>query len=238
VRYAMNSSSANRVLSRSTSALVAPYDVTDLLARLTEDSARVVGADSAGLLLTADDNELELLSATSHRAAELEIYQLQVGEGPCQDSVHRAEQVRCTSTTEMLERWPTFGRTAVAAGYRSAHAAPMLWHGRAIGGINYFFSDERGLDDEYSALAQAFADVATIAIVHSGGLSPTELVQATKAALRGRTAIEQAKGVLAYEKAVDMSTAYHLLRDEARKRRTTLTQVAEDVIRQAQSRRQ
>jgi hypothetical protein len=62
---------------RSTATLVRPYEVADVLAQLMRDAVEVSLASGAGLLLARKDGDMELLSASSHRAIELGIYQVQ-----------------------------------------------------------------------------------------------------------------------------------------------------------------
>ena len=61
-------------------------------------------------------------------------------------------------------------------------------------------------------LGQAFADIATIAVVHTGYVSRHDALARTKAALSSRNVIEQAKGVLAYRDGLDMAAAYDELK--------------------------
>jgi hypothetical protein len=66
-----------------------------------------------------------------------------------------------------------------------------------------FWAAERDTHDQ-AALLQGFADVATIAIVHAGRVSNSQVVERTREALASRHVVEQAKGVLAYQHALDM----------------------------------
>jgi transcriptional regulator with GAF, ATPase, and Fis domain len=222
------------MLARSTATLVRPYDVTDLLAQLMRDAAEVAAADGAGLLLAREDGELEVLSATSHRAIELEIYQVQSGGGPCQDAVHEASVVTATSFEEIVERWPGFAEVARKAGVVSLRAVPLMWHHQAIGGLNLFWTSPSALSGEQEKLVQAFADVATLAIAHSTPMDGSALLTATRDALRGRNVIEQAKGVLAYQRDTEVAEAYDHLTRLADQRGVGLTEAALGVIADAQ----
>ena len=91
----------------------------------------------------------------------------------------------------------------------------------------------RGVFADDAALIQAFADVATIAILHAGWISPTNLVERTRSALAGRTVIEQAKGALAYRFDLDLATAFDALVALARDRSQSLSVVATEVLGEA-----
>jgi len=72
------------------------------------------------------------------------------------------------SAREMVARWPAFWALVVAAGFAGALACPLRWHGDVIGAINVFFGGPAAPDEEQQRVVTAFADVATIAIIHAG----------------------------------------------------------------------
>lgn len=65
-----------QVLAELLGVLVRDLDTTDLFADLVHDAARLLTVDAAALLVTDGRHGLELLVATSHRAAELEVDQV------------------------------------------------------------------------------------------------------------------------------------------------------------------
>jgi AmiR/NasT family two-component response regulator len=80
--------------------------------------------------------------------------------------------------------------------------------------------------------AQAFADVATIGILHERALSDTRsLAEQLQRALDSRVMIEQAKGVVSYTARVSVSEAFHLIRSHARRHGLRLGDVAGQVVR-------
>ena len=54
---------------------------------------------------------------------------------------------------------------AIAAGFHSVHALPMRLRGTSLGVLNLFHGKARRTVDRRLAVAQALADVATIAIL-------------------------------------------------------------------------
>ncbi len=80
----MTTRTAGDAFAAATAALVTQTDTAGILANVLADTAEVLQADSVGLLVyTPRRSQLELLSSTSHVAAELELYQLQHDTGPC-----------------------------------------------------------------------------------------------------------------------------------------------------------
>ncbi|WP_336707400.1 GAF and ANTAR domain-containing protein [Oerskovia sp. USHLN155] len=219
-----------QALAAVTSALLQDHDVTGLLAQLVQDSARFVPADAAGLLVLDETLMLEVLSATSHRTNELEVYQAQRDEGPCVDVVRAGKPVEAIGEDEIKGTWPKVGEEIVDAGFRAVFAFPLRWHARTIGGLNLFISEPRPLDDDSRQLAQSFADVAALVIVQPQRFEEVDLLASLRRALEGRVVIEQAKGVLAYQLGLDMAGAYDELVRRSGQTFQPLTDVALDAI--------
>ncbi len=70
-----------RTATQTSAALTRGRDATDVLDQLVRDSAEVLGARAVGLLVVAAGGEVELLSATSHQMAQLEMFQIQQDNG-------------------------------------------------------------------------------------------------------------------------------------------------------------
>jgi GAF domain-containing protein len=114
--------------------------------------------------------------------------------------------------------WPLFAAQAKSEGFLSVHALPMRLRRQVIGALNLFAHDPVQLPDEDVRVAQAFADIATIAILQERLVKEREvLATQLQTALDSRVIIEQAKGVLAERLGFDMDTAFSMLRDAARR---------------------
>jgi GAF domain-containing protein len=129
------------------------------------------------------------------------------------------------------EPWPVFAPEAKAEGFLSVHALPMRLRREVLGALNLFGRDPVQLPAEDVRVAQAFADIATIAILQERLVRERELLAAQlQTALDSRVVIEQAKGVLAERLGFDMDTAFSTLRDAARRASRRLSEVARDVV--------
>ncbi len=217
-------------------AMVQQHDVADTLARLLEDCAELTSAAAIGLLVANSHGSLEVLSATSHQAVEIELYQLQHDIGPCVEAALSGAVVSARSDSEIIARWDNVGEAIVAAGFHAVHAVPLRWHGRLIGAMNAFHTDPAAINEETHRLTQAFGDIATAVIIQSTTLTSSELDERVRTALAGRTVIEQAKGVLAETTGSDMATAYQLLVRHAVENHTSLTDAATQIIEQVRGR--
>jgi GAF domain-containing protein len=220
-------------LALTTAALLHDHDVTDLLYRIVRDSARFTGSDAAGLLVRTPSGALELLSATSHAAVELELYQAQVDEGPCVDLLRLGMPVSAVGADVIQRRWPTVGPAIVRAGFTAVHAYPLHWRDGVLGGINLFRNRAQHDDAEQAATARSFADMAALVLVQPERLEQDDVAARLAHALDGRVVIEQAKGVLAHQQGVDMESAYTVLVELAVENAMPLSSMAYAVVHQA-----
>ena len=232
----MTTHGPEQALTRILAAIVRDHELADLFADVVRDCASLLPADAAAILVDNGRHGLELLSATSHRTAELEVYQAQRSNGPCVDVLATGEAISATGTAEIVDRWPDVGQLVVASGFRAVHAFPMTWHGQTVGGLNVFSERPEPLSEASQALAQHFADAATLALLQPRGLDDDELAERVAAALEGRAVIEQAKGVLAQRLGLDMAAAYDNLVDRALHDAASLSATARQVIGEAQGR--
>ncbi|WP_421733590.1 ANTAR domain-containing protein [Cellulomonas sp.] len=232
----MTARTSAQALADVASALVEDHEITGLLARLVSDCAALLPADAAAVLVRTGDGAFELLSATSHRVDELELYHAQRDSGPCVDAARTGERSSAVGSDAIVSRWADVGREIVDAGFLSVHAFPMHWRGHAIGGLNLFSVTAADLTESSAVLAQSFADFATLAIVQPAALGDEDLAERVTKALEGRVVVEQAKGVLAFQLGLEMAEAYDELIARASSNGSTLAQVAQNVVRTAQER--
>jgi hypothetical protein len=214
--------------------LVHDYDVVSVADRLLRDCVRLIGAEAAGLVVTTDGTGLELLASTSHTAEELELYQMQSLQGPCIETILTGH-AQSMSTDERDPRWPVVAAAMRAQRWSTVQTAPLRWRGLTIGAINAFSQQLGPATDEQVDLLQAFADVATTAIVHANDDATARVVRQTIDALQGRAVIEQAKGVLAYQLGVDMPAAFSLLQRRSQAENQPITATAAAVLLSAQN---
>jgi GAF domain-containing protein len=171
------------------------------------------------------------MASSSEAMRVLELFEIQSQEGPCLDCYRAGQPIVNQDLATVNGRWPRFASEALAAGFQSVHALPMRLRGVIIGALNLFRSDEGPMDEADVIAAQAFADVATIAILqHRAVLDAQVLNQQLNHALTSRTVIEQAKGVLAERGGLNMEQAFARLRNYARNHNLRLVDVARAVI--------
>jgi GAF domain-containing protein len=211
--------------------LVDDFDVVDLLTLLTERCVEALDVTTAGLMLASPEGDLRLVASSSHSMHILESFELQTEEGPCLDCYRTGKPIVNLNLAKATHPWTRFAPLALEAGFRSVHAFPMHLRDQSIGALNLFRTDEGQMDDADVLVAQAFADVATIAILqHRATVEAQVLNDQLQNALNSRITIEQAKGMLAQSLSLDMEHAFARLRRYARDHNRRLVDVAHDLV--------
>ena len=210
--------------------LVDDFDILDLLHGLTADCVLLFGTAAAGLLVSDEDDTLQLVASSSEGARLVELFQLQADEGPCLDC-HRSGRPVSAPDLVGSGRWPRFTPWATEQGFRSVHAIPMRLRGETIGALNLFGAETGAMAPDDLRVAQALADAATITVLQERSLAAREAVtDRLQATLRRRAVVEQAKGVLAEVGGLDMGDAFVRLRDHAHEIRQPLTTLARRIV--------
>jgi GAF domain-containing protein len=211
--------------------LVADFDIIDSLTILAARCVEILDTAATGILLADSELHLRVIAASSEQARLLELFQLQNDEGPCMEAFASGQSVIHTDLGEANDRWPRFAPYAISAGYESVHAIPLRLRGNLIGAMNLFRSDPGRLADGDIALAQALADLASIAILQAAAATEARgREEQLQHALDSRVVIEQAKGMLAESAHIDMPAAFERMRSRARNTNTKLTDVAAGIV--------
>lgn len=211
--------------------LVSEFDFVDLLHTLAERSVDLLEADAAGIILADQRGQLQVVASTTHEARIVELFALQVSEGPCLDCFESGRPVVNVRLDEAEDRWPSFTASAAEAGFRSTHALPLRLRNQVLGVVSLFCSRTATLSEDNLAVGQALADVASIGLLQERAMLQKELLaEQLQAALNSRIRIEQAKGVLAERAGVEIEEAFAMMRRFSRQSSRRLSDVATDVI--------
>lgn len=220
-----------RTLVELADSLVADFDVVDLLTLLADRCVGTFDVAAAGVMLAGPDGVLRVVASSSEEMRVLELFEEQAAEGPCLDCYRTGEPVTNQQLATAHDRWPRFAPEAIEAGFTSVQALPMRLRGAGIGALNLFHTDESAISPQSTALAQAFADVATIAILQNRASREAQAVnEQLSQALNSRIVIEQAKGMIAERLDLEMGAAFERLRGHARNQNLRLADVATAII--------
>jgi GAF domain-containing protein len=207
------------------------YDVIDFLQVLAERCVDLLDTSAAGIMVADTDGRLRHAACSSEQMRLVELFELQIEEGPCFDAYDEQVAVRCDDREEAARRWPRFAPRAQAAGFLAVSAVPMRLRRDVVGALNMFSSAPMSLSDDDLTVAQAMADVATIGILQERAIRDSRAFSAQlENALKSRIVIEQAKGILSEHHSIGVDEAFEQLRRYARSRNALLSETAHRVV--------
>jgi GAF domain-containing protein len=220
-----------QTFARLADSLVDDYDLVDLLQYLVDTCRDVLEMSAAGILLADDRGELELVASTSEASRLVEMMQLSAESGPCIESFHTGRAVAVPDIAVSPPAWDSFRHSAIDQGFRAADALPLRLRNVTIGTLNLLRTEPGFAPEQDIVAAQAFADVATIGILHERSLRESAvLAEQLQSALNSRVVIEQAKGVVSHVRGVPIDQAFDLMRDYARGHSIGLSALAAQIV--------
>jgi len=212
--------------------LAGGFDIIDLLTVLVDRCVELLHAAAAGIVLADAEGALHVMAASSEGARLLELFEIQADEGPCLEAYATGSIVSDGDLLVAQLRWPHFAPEATSRGFLAVSAIPLRLRSHVIGALNLFHAEPGLLPQADVRLAQAMADVASVAIVQDQAIRAAEVrSDQLQHALDSRVAIEQAKGMVSERAQVGMEEAFERLRSYARSHNRRLTAVAAEIVR-------
>ncbi|MFH8345085.1 ANTAR domain-containing protein [Streptomyces sp. NPDC018045] len=210
---------------------VKDFDVVDFLHQMTVRCRQVLAITDAAVLLAYPGERLHSPAPCDPSAAFQQVLDAALVQGPALDAYRTATAQAPARRADARSRWPDFTAHARDAGYHYTCAVPMRLREDILGSLLLLRTAARALPPADLALAQAFADAATIGLLHAHTLHHHEAVtEQLHTALHSRIIIEQAKGILAARRNTSLNHAFNAIRRHARTHQMLLTTVARDVI--------
>ena len=211
--------------------LVTDFDLDDLLQTLVDETTSLLEVESAAIFLARDDGSLGVAAGTSPKTRAVETLVLEGADSPCLDAYRQGLTVGVHDINLVKPEWKGFADILRAGGFRSSHAIPMKLRNETIGVLNLFADRPYTPTAADAALADTITHAATIALIqYRHRVERAALTDQLQEALNSRIIIEQAKGVVAQTRSVDVDDAFKLIRNYARQNRTSLQQVCRDIV--------
>lgn len=218
-----------------TGTILEPFDLDELLHRLTRQATAAVGAVGAGIMLTGEDGWLGFVAASEALVVEAERHQNLVREGACHEA-HATNEIVVVDDLTSETRWPEYTPRVLGLGLRSVIGVPMNAHGQTIGVINIYREHAAAWSDEDIGAAQILASMGAGYILNANQLKAQHTMsEQLHAAIGSRDLIGQAKGIIMAQVQIDSDAAFEVLRQRSQADNRKLRDVAEDVVRQQSS---
>lgn len=209
------------------------FDLIEFLTRLCAHCVSLLDVTATGVLLADEKGDPHTVAASDEATHLLELFALQHGQGPCVEC-YRTRTARIDvdlSDTRATRAWPAFAANALGSGFATSHTFPLRLRESGVGAVTLFHTGRQPLTPQDASLAQALADVATIALLQRRTLDQRYIENAQlRRALSSRIAVEQAKGILAERWGTDVDAAFAALRAYARSNRMRLSDCARQII--------
>ncbi|MFI6026609.1 GAF and ANTAR domain-containing protein [Amycolatopsis magusensis] len=201
--------------------------------RLCAECLSALPISGAGVaLMTADGPSGVVLAATDGRARHLEELQFALGEGPCVEASSSGRPVlRPDLTVDGSARWPRFWDAVLEAGVHAIFAFPLRVGAIRVGVLDLYRDTPGTLGAPDLADALAFADAATVMVLH---LQDTDEDGRVDAALTepidSQAVVHQATGMITVQLGISLADALLRLRAHAYTAGRTVAAVAADVV--------
>lgn len=222
-----------RVLVHMADTLVSDFEPVDLFYELVVSCPDLLDVAQAGLLLTDGNGELRAVAASTEATAVVELLELEKRGGPGAEAFRTGQPVRSGELAgpDARQRWPEFGAVAQSVGFRAVTALPMRLRDKVLGALDLFLTEAVDLTDGDLTVAQALADLATIAILQDRlSVDDRTVISQLQTALETRVVIEQAKGIVAHEAALGMDEAFGRIRNHARNNNQRLRDISAAIV--------
>jgi GAF domain-containing protein len=206
----------------------------ETLLRVAEMACAVAPADMAGITLLVDGKP-QTGVFTDPEAPEIDRAQYSTGEGPCLDAFRHQKIYRIESTAEET-RWPAFAKDAAEHGIRCTLSMPVVARGEGLGALN-LYSRTQTFTDDSARRVEVFAQQAAIVLANTQVYwDSRQLSQNLNEAMRTRSTIDQAIGLLMATGGRTPEEAFQLLVRASQRENRRLREIAEEVVQRAVSR--
>jgi GAF domain-containing protein len=200
----------------------------DTLLRVAELACEASPADMAGITLLVDGRPTTAVF-TDPEAPDIDNSQYDSGCGPCLDAF-RHEQVYRIDSTADDKRWPAFAAAAAAHGIVATLSAPMIARGAGIGALN-LYSRTSAFGGAATSRVQVFASQAAVVLANAQMYwDAMRLTESMAQAMRSRSSIDQAIGILMTDGGRTPDEAFQLLVQASQRENRKLRDVAAGIV--------
>ncbi len=195
--------------------------------------AAALPVSGVGLALMSERGHEGLVAATDGPTRVMADMEFSLGEGPCLQASRQARPVlQPRLRLSGPQRWPGFAPAALEQGIEAVFAFPLHLAGIRLGVLHLYRTAPGPLDPHQLSEALAFADAATMILLHlqdemplDGGLHPD-----LRDRSRDRREVHQATGMISVQAAVGLGEALLLLRARAYSSGRSIFDIAGDVV--------
>lgn len=218
----------NRQLAEAAREMASEGSKRDTLEKAVQMSTEIIEACELAGISVVHPEGIETPTATHEELRRIDQWQYEIGEGPCLEAL-RQEDVITSGDLANDDRWPKWGQQiARELGVQSSLSYRLFTTGRSLGALNLFSRRTNAFTDE--DVLDGLALAAHVAVALAAAMKEDQLLRA----LRTRTTIGQAQGILMERFDIDADHAFDVLRRVSSHSNRKLREVAAELV---QSRR-
>ncbi len=202
-------------------------DAGDNLSWVTHAAAGAIpGVDYASISVVGQDNQLSTVGATDPLALKADSLQYELHGGPCTDAALETATVQSYDVVND-PRWPQYGARVAELGLRGQTALTVQAGAQRLGALNLYSTQPGLLSSDQLVLAQAYAAQAAT------GMLLRRRVETFNDAMRARSVISQAIGLVMERYSLDEGRAFDYLVQVSQTSNVKLRQVAREIVEQS-----
>jgi GAF domain-containing protein len=198
----------------------------DTLLRVAELACEVSAADMAGITMLVGGRPRTGVF-TDPEAPDIDNAQYESGSGPCLDAF-RDQRIYRIDSISREQRWPEFTREAAGHGIVATLSLPVIARGQSLGALN-LYSRTAPFGD--ASRLEIFARHAAIVLANAQLYwDARQLTENMQQAMRSRSAIDQAMGILMADGGRSPHEAFQLLIRASQRENRKLRDIASGVV--------
>ena len=200
-----------------------PADFDATLATLTTAAVELLPhVDYSSMTVRHRNGTVHSYAATDDLLADLDRTQDELQEGPCYYAITESPHV-ISRDLRVDPRFPTFGKAAADAGILSQAGLRLFRHGEAVAALD-LYSRQTSAFEDLARLDRLFTHQAATALNYARELDNLH------EALRTRTVIGQAVGILMERYGLEDQQAFAFLTRLSSTQHVKLRQLAEEIV--------
>jgi GAF domain-containing protein len=207
--------------------------LTETLHKVAVLSVTTCSADLAGITMLVDGKPSTGVF-TDPEAIEIDEAQYSSGSGPCLDA-YRLQTICHIPSTASDATWQVFSRKALEHGIVTTLSLPLSARGEALGALNLYSRTSGAFDEEViQAQAMTFAHQASIVLANAQVYwDAHQLNENLSQALRTRSTIDQAIGIVLSGGGRSPEEAFDVLVRASQRENRKLREIAEALVQRA-----
>lgn len=205
-------------------ALAESSSITETVDLVVRFAVETLGTAFGGVtLIDRHGRSFETVGATHKRVVEADLLQHQLQEGP---SIDASVTSRSLMSADLAadRRWPRWGPAAAELGFTGIISAELHARGHWMGALNVYGARGTTFTEADLESAQLFAYQASIALGYA------RIEEGLIEAVRSRTVIGQAQGILMNRFSIDADRAFAVLRRFSQDSNRRLRDIAEELV--------